>query len=172
MHRTPQMNSSTSIKLFCMALGVTFMCQAQEMPSQHFDLVKLTDGVYAAIETPGGSAVSNAGIVDLGDAALVFDTFMSLQVAKELAGVVEKLLRKPVRYVVNSHYHKDHIWGNQVFVPGATIISSRWTRDALLGSKVPDIGNEVKEISDKIADLRSKAASEKDPKEKKEILLS
>jgi glyoxylase-like metal-dependent hydrolase (beta-lactamase superfamily II) len=30
--------------------------------------------------------------------------------------------------VINSHYHNDHIWGNQVFLPDAQIIASRRTR--------------------------------------------
>lgn len=145
---------------------------AQDAASTHFDVTTLADGVFAAVNRPGGSAVSNAGIIDLGDDVLVFDSFMSLHAASDLAQEVEKRLRKPVRYVVNSHYHKDHTWGNQVFAPQATIISSRLTRELLLGSKVPDIEKQAKELAAEIAKLQAKASAERDDKAKRELMLT
>jgi hypothetical protein len=45
--------------------------------SDHFRLYQLADGVFAAIALNGGAAISNAGIIDLGDRTLIFDTFIS-----------------------------------------------------------------------------------------------
>jgi cyclase len=45
--------------------------------SRHFTLEPLADGVWAAIHRVGGWAVGNAGIVDLGDATLLFDAFLT-----------------------------------------------------------------------------------------------
>ena len=92
--------------------------------SDNFDLVKLTDGVYACIHKFGGKAICNVGIIDNGKETLIFDTFLSPSVAEELLDVVDKLGMSPIKYVVNSHAHNDHIRGNQVFSPGVKIIST------------------------------------------------
>jgi glyoxylase-like metal-dependent hydrolase (beta-lactamase superfamily II) len=69
--------------------------------------------------------------VDLGEEVLVFDSFLSIAAAKDLKTAVIQMTGKPTRWVVNSHSHNDHIRGNQVFVPGANIISSQSIRDYL-----------------------------------------
>ena len=92
--------------------------------SNHFTIEQLDDGIYAALHREGGWAVANAGIVDLGDISLVFDTVITVQAANDLKRAAERLTGKPVRFVVNSHFHNDHIWGNQVFESQAQIISS------------------------------------------------
>lgn len=98
--------------------------------SRYFRLERLADGVFAAIIVPGTGAWGNAGIVDLGDAALVFDTFLTPAPARELRAAAETLTGHPVRYVVNSHYHLDHIFGNGEF-PGALIVATEITRDLI-----------------------------------------
>jgi glyoxylase-like metal-dependent hydrolase (beta-lactamase superfamily II) len=95
--------------------------------SKHFDLVEISEGVYACIHKFGGKAISNAGIIDLGDGTLIFDTFLSPLVAAEIPEIVKKLGLPPIEYVVNSHYHNDHIRGNQVFSDDIQIISTSRT---------------------------------------------
>lgn len=93
-----------------------------------FKLHKLSDGVYAAIAKPGQGAWSNAGFIDLGSETLVFDTFNTPTAAAELKNQAEKYTGNKVKYVVNSHYHGDHVFGNQVF-SDAVIISTGTTRN-------------------------------------------
>jgi len=120
-------------KLFA-ALIITSsgICFSQSFESQHFKLEQIGDGVYAAIHKPGGQAISNGGFVDLGEEVLVFDSFLSVAAASDLKKAVGELTGKPVRWVVNSHSHNDHIRGNQVFVPEASIVSTPEIRDYLL----------------------------------------
>lgn len=93
--------------------------------SRHYKLEKLADGVYAAIHNnEGGYAICNAGIVDLGDKTVVIDPFFSPAAARDLKQHAEYLTEKPVTIVLNLDLHSDHNRGNQVFVPGADIISS------------------------------------------------
>lgn len=95
----------------------------------NFTIQQVGTGVWAAISNDQyGRAICNAGIVDLGDKTLVFDAFMNPAAARELKDVAEELTGKFVCIVVNSHYHNDHIRGNQVFAGEATIISSQFTR--------------------------------------------
>lgn len=99
--------------------------------STHFQLHPLADGIFAAVATNGGSAICNAGIIDLGGQALIFDTFLTPQAARDLRQAIAGLFGPLPCIVVNSHYHNDHIWGNQVFAAEAPIIASRCTRDLI-----------------------------------------
>ncbi len=113
-----------------MAPGGVGLSQSFESP--HFKLEHIDDGIYAAIHKPGGQAICNGGFVDLGEEVLVFDSFLSTAAARDLKQAIDEISGKPVRWVVNSHSHNDHIRGNQVFVPGASIISSSEIRNYLL----------------------------------------
>jgi cyclase len=103
------------------------MGEHRPMHSKHFSLQLVADGVYAAIHTEGGSAICNAGLVDLGGLLLVFDTFLTPQAAKDLHQFAADQFNQAPQVVINSHYHNDHVWGNQVFVKEAHIISSTKT---------------------------------------------
>jgi cyclase len=99
--------------------------------SDHFVIEQIADGVYAAIAREEGAAFCNAGIVDLGDKSLVFDTFETPRAAEDLELAAEHLTGRPATYVVNSHFHPDHWFGNQVFADQATIIATRKTRELM-----------------------------------------
>lgn len=104
-------------------------------PSPYFTLNQVGDGVFAAIVAPGAGAWGNAGIVDLGDRTLVFDTFFTPLAAQALRSAAEQLTGHTVVYVVNSHMHVDHVMGNQVFAD-ATIIATEQTR-ASMTTRIP-----------------------------------
>jgi cyclase len=89
----------------------------------HFRLEQVADGAWAAI-ADSDLATGNAGVVDLGGEMLVFDTSWTPAAARELTGL------GPARWVVNSHWHGDHVRGNQVFEE-ATIVSTRATRELI-----------------------------------------
>ena len=59
--------------------------------SKHFQLEQVGKGIYAAIAKEGGGAVGNAGLVDLGDKVIVFDTFNTQQASEDLRLLAEKL---------------------------------------------------------------------------------
>ncbi|GCF08343.1 MBL fold metallo-hydrolase [Dictyobacter arantiisoli] len=94
--------------------------------SPYFTLEQVADGLYVALARAGTGARANAGIVDLGEQTLVFDTFSTPQAAASLRQAAEHLTGRPVKYVINSHHHMDHVFGNQVF-EGATIFASDTT---------------------------------------------
>ena len=100
--------------------------------SRHFRLEQLADGVYAAIHADDGWATCNAGIIDLGDRTLVFDAFMSPEAASDLKHAAEQLTGRPTRWLINSHYHNDHIWGNQAFDRDVDILSTNRTCELII----------------------------------------
>ena len=92
------------------------------LSSDYFQLFKIGN-CYAAIGNE--IAASNAGFIDLWDKAIIIDTFLNLDAAKDLKNAVKELVNKPIQYVINTHLHYDHIVGNQIFeVP---IISTKYT---------------------------------------------
>ncbi len=99
--------------------------------SRHFEVERLAPGVYAAIATTGGFGLCNAGIVDLGDHTVVFDSMLSPMAGAALVKAAERCTGRRPDWVVNSHWHGDHIWGNSAFVDGH-IVSSRRVRDLIL----------------------------------------
>jgi cyclase len=97
--------------------------------SSNFRIEQLAPGVWAAIHNDHyGRAICNAGIIDMGDKTLIFDPFMSPVAAAELRDIARQLTNKNSFYLVNSHYHTDHIRGNQAFLPNASIFASNLTR--------------------------------------------
>ena len=97
--------------------------------SKHAQVHEITDQIHAFIAKDGGAAISNAGVVDLGGQVVVFDTFLTPQAALGLRLFAEQRFGQRPTIVVNSHYHNDHVWGNQVFLPDAVILASAGTRD-------------------------------------------
>jgi len=96
---------------------------------QDFQLQKIGNGVWAAIVNDEGLAGGNAGFVIGDDGVLVIDTFQDPRPAKALLGEIRKLTPLPIRFVVNTHYHLDHVNGNDVFAAaGATIVAHRNVR--------------------------------------------
>jgi glyoxylase-like metal-dependent hydrolase (beta-lactamase superfamily II) len=98
----------------------------QRFEPTQFELQQLAEGVYAALGTiEGCGTVSNAGIIDLGDQTLVFDTFELPAAGQELRQATEYLTGRPPSYIVISHSHSDHWVGNQAFEPQIPILANR-----------------------------------------------
>jgi cyclase len=103
--------------------------------SKHFRLEQVAEGVHAVIHIAGGAAIGNAGIIDLGDRTLVFDSLFTPQAGQDLRAAAEVLTGRPVDAVIDSHWHNDHIWGNQAFGPDTDIISDEETRRMIIATR-------------------------------------
>lgn len=102
----------------------------------NFETVKVADGVYAAIrKEPHGLTTNANSVFIINDAdVIVVDTTLTPGTATELLSALRKLTDKPVRYVINTHWHDDHIMGNQVFrdaFPAADFIAHARTLEYL-----------------------------------------
>lgn len=80
-------------------------------------IVELGDGVFARLH----EGLTNAGIIVGDEGVLVVDSLRVPSFARDLVADVKRLTPKPVRYVVDTHSHFDHAWGNEEF-PDAAII--------------------------------------------------
>ena len=139
--------------------------------SEHFELVRIADGVFAAIVTPGGAAFSNAGIIDLGDQTLIFDTFETPKAALDLKEAAESLTGREASFVIISHVHLDHWLGNQVFAQGTPIVTTHTIREQL-----PGFAGHIREMQDDPSELKGIIREhvqrlEAEPDEQKRALL-
>ena len=110
-----------------------------------FTIKPLGNNVYAAIDNPKGGAGSNSGFVIGDDGVVVIDTFVNPAAAKQLLAEIQKLTKLPVKFVVNTHYHLDHVAGNGVFAEtGAVIIGHRNIRGWIHTENLKFFGKEIK----------------------------
>ena len=117
-------------KLFALLL----MAQAPLPRDSTARVERLADGVYAIIhddatdQWPHG----NTGVVVSDDGVLVVDaTYLSSRARGDIA-LIRRLTDRPVRYLVNTHWHMDHTHGNEAYrdaFPGVTIVTERRTRE-------------------------------------------
>ena len=141
--------------------------------SNHFYLEQITNGVYVAFSAEGGRAISNAGIIDLGERTLIFDTFETPIAADDLRVASDSLTGRPATWVVNSHFHPDHWFGNQVFPKETIIISSQGTWEGI-HEFIDEVEEEKKDPSDleeELHSLKGQLALESDLR-KREVIKS
>lgn len=79
-----------------------------------------------------------AGVVAGPSWAVVIDTLPFPEETLAIRDYVEQELKVPVRYVINTHYHADHTWGN-CFFPGALVIGHELCRELLAERGIPSL---------------------------------
>ena len=124
-----------------------------------FDLIELAPGVHGAVADIAGPAVGNAAIIDLGDKALVVDSFQTAQAAVELRQEVVRLTGKSAFMLVNTHWHSDHTWGNQVF-DDIPIASTRRTVELMVADAPADLTIYEAELDAELKALHARLQSD------------
>ena len=95
-----------------------------DFESAYFTLFKLQEGIYTAIAKNTFIAGANAGFFDMGDYVILYDSMIAPKATKDLLRAVQFTCSKKIGFVINSHFHNDHIWGNHAISPSIPIISS------------------------------------------------
>lgn len=132
---------------------------------------RVADGVYFVVGTGKIHVMSNAMVVIGDDDVLVVDSHVTPAAARAMLASVKVLTDKPVRYLVNTHYHFDHAHGNQVFPEGVEIIGHEYTRMKLLGPVLSEdtYRSFTTGLPATIEELRNQVAAEDDPARKSRI---
>jgi cyclase len=159
--------------LLCFANAIVANAQDRDKDKDLFDIKPMADGVYAAIAKPAYKVNCNAAIILLGDSVLVVDTHSKPSAARALIEQIKKLTDKPVRYVVNTHFHWDHYQGNQAYPSswpaGVEIISSQATRENIENRGIPRVKYEIATMPKEIEKLKTDLAAATDSKQKAEL---
>jgi glyoxylase-like metal-dependent hydrolase (beta-lactamase superfamily II) len=95
------------------------------------EIIELTNGVFARLH----EGLTNAGIIVGDSGVLVIDSLRVPSFARALIDDVRRLSDKPVRYVVDTHSHWDHSWGNEKF-PDSTIVGHANCRREMLDPEI------------------------------------
>lgn len=125
------------------------MC-AQGVPGQagvEVRVEKVADGVYAVQPPPAMRFdESNAAVIIRDDGVLVVDTQTAPSAARAVIAEIRKLTDKPVRWVVNTHWHGDHVQGNSAYreaFPGAQFIAHVNTREDIEKRAIPQLKEDL-----------------------------
>jgi len=173
---------------FCASLfwaGVADHAQAQKaspypaVQGKYYKFEKIADGVYYA--TPGFNGTTfpfgsnpffgaNLVVIVNKDDVLLVDSATTPRAARALMADVKLLTDKPIRTVVNTHWHYDHTDGNSAFGPQVQIIAHEYVRQAI--EKFDILHNEPFRSSTRNAPqamidrFKKQLAAEKDPRQK------
>jgi glyoxylase-like metal-dependent hydrolase (beta-lactamase superfamily II) len=155
--------------LLATLFAASFVASAQTYPvtqGKTYKLEKVADGVYYAT---GGSGSNNVVIVNDQDVLLV-DDGTTPAAARAFLDDIKMITNKPVRYVVNTHFHYDHTDGNSVFGPEVQIIAHEYVRTAIATFDVlnrePFITSQKTAVPARIEALTKQIAAEKDAPKK------
>jgi cyclase len=142
-------------------LGLLASTAPAMSPSADFDVTQVAHSVYAVIAKPG--IASNGAFIVGQDDVVVVDTHLRPSWARETIAEIKKVTDKPVRYVINTHWHRDHVQGNQAYLaaygPGVTIIQQNFAREDQIKNQPNEI---VTRAPEEIARLQKLLSSGKD----------
>ncbi len=124
--------------------------QASE-PTTEVRMEQVAAGVYAAMP-PHAQRFdeSNAAIIIGENGVLVVDTQTAPAVARAVMAEIRKLTDQPVRWVVNTHWHGDHVQGNSAYrdaFPGVEFLAHTNTREDIEKRAIPQLKQDIDETA-------------------------
>jgi glyoxylase-like metal-dependent hydrolase (beta-lactamase superfamily II) len=157
------------------SLAVSLLAQGRQggAPSPYpvvtgkaYKFEKIAEGVYYATST-GAMATGSNNPVIVGDRdVMVVDTGTSPAAARAMIEDLKVITDKPVRWVVNTHFHYDHTDGNQVYAGHADIIGHEYVKYAIEKLDVlhrePYKTSQLTNVPNRLEALKKQIAEEKD----------
>ena len=163
------------------ALPLLAVCQPTDAPGEDtaappgsdydgsaFEFEEVVPGVYHARGTGSLAVGSHGAVIVNEDDVLLVESHISPAAAHAVVSEIEALTDKPVRYVVNTHYHFDHAHGNQIYPPDVHVIGHEVTREMLEngGSMGRSFQGFVGSLPEQVAALEERVAATEDGEER------
>jgi cyclase len=140
--------------------------------SKLFQIQKVSDNVYFAYAAPQAMVNCNAAIfVNATDLLIVDSHSKPSASAALLAQIRKEITTKPVRYLVNTHFHWDHTQGNHTYRTAAAggpvdFIASQATKTLMSDLAEKRLKESLDSVAPQIDSLQSRAAKSTSPAEK------
>jgi glyoxylase-like metal-dependent hydrolase (beta-lactamase superfamily II) len=137
-----------------------------------FEIRKVAEGVYAAVAEPAYKVNCNAAIIDNGDGLVVVDSHSKPSAVRVVLEKLRDLTPKPVRYVVNTHFHWDHWQGNEAYpaaYPGVDVVTTEITREAMRQRGLKRIQDHVRSGPAELARLKAELTAATTPGERAKL---
>lgn len=129
---------------------------------------KITDGIYYATASGTMQVGANSPIFVNDHETLIIDSETSPAAGRALVQDIKALTDKPVKYVIDSHFHYDHLYGNQIFGSDVQIIGHDHTALRLKANTLEQYTflTSVRPIPARVEALKQRIAQEADPQQK------
>ena len=124
MIKVGSLTTALILSFLIFSLPLTFAGEAKT--------IKVLENVYTI--TAGEGVDSNTTFIITKEGVIVIDTRPTPTEAKKVLAEIRKLTALPIVYTINTHYHGDHTFGNQVFKNSKTIIAHKNVRNKLIES--------------------------------------
>jgi cyclase len=121
----------TRLALVLACLAVCTVAFRAQTPATAHTFTRIAPGVYSAIGSGTLNAGSNSAVIVNEQDVVVVDSHMTPESGRVLLQEIKTLTDKPVRLLIDTHFHYDHTDGNQAFSPVADIIGHEYTRARL-----------------------------------------
>src|SRR4029077_1284348 len=129
---------------------------------------KVMDGSYYSTSTGVVNVGAHSPVILTDTEALIVDSSITPASARAMVADLKAITDKPIRFVVDSHYHYDHAFGNQIFGPEVQVIGHDNTRKRMLTNVMEQYTylSSVEPVPARLQQLRQRIAAEKDPQQK------
>lgn len=130
-----------------------------DIGSERYELVHPAPGVFATVARPAfdPSQLSASLIVVREDGVLVVDSRETPEAGRELIEQVRRITDTPVRWLVNTHWHGDHVGGNRAFLeawPDVEIVGGRTIGEDIRGPGRERLDAQVGRIAERVEAAR------------------
>jgi len=159
--------TSASLRSLFVALLPALLCCALATLAAPIDLQQVAPGVYSALQ-PFADRFndSNSAIIIGSDSVIVVDTQTTLTATRGILDQIRKLSNKPVRFVINTHWHGDHVQGNQIYrdsFPDVQFIAQTNTREDMEQRTAAELKDSVTSLPGQIERYKQMLATGKTP---------
>src|SRR3712207_2469765 len=127
--------SMPAIRTVALATAILAAAPALAQDRPRYTVEKLAEGVHAVVYDADLDVEGNTLIVVNDEDVFVVDANAGVSTARATIAEIRKITPKPVRYVVNTHWHDDHVMGNQAYAeayPGVQFIAHPRTREDIV----------------------------------------
>jgi glyoxylase-like metal-dependent hydrolase (beta-lactamase superfamily II) len=156
----------TAALLVAFALCSSAVAEAELPPERLYKTVDIADGIFAFVspETSGPIPSGNVVAIVGGDGVLLVDSGRFPALATRMIADVRKRTDKPVRWLVHTHWHADHIAADSTFqaaFPQMTFVSTDFTRRKMLEKQAAYLRDVAKNDAGYVAQLKEVLEKEK-----------